>query len=423
MKDLTDIIPKSEPFTPLLKYACERMPNSFRRIILAPVSIIWIAEKSKHILETNKEFVRSDIGQIMGILPNLEVYYGASIGLEQLRSCIAELWTITYKLSRRHELLADGLKAENVAVTSGAIEALVLIFRIFAYKQKIGVAIPYWPNYINCIENAEAEYVPVNLFDDNERLDLVTLKKIIENQNIKVLLINFPNNPSGRVLEIEEMQQLAQLARELDLILVSDEVYNRLRFDSIPQTMLAFAPERTIVVGSASKEYLIPGGRIGYVVSASKPITDVFLRRLIRANTGCPNVMAQQRVLETMRKELQELRSGKCSSFITDIVKQLRERRNRLGKILQNLGFKLACNNSLPGGSIYILAKLPSGLNISDTEFLSRALEMEKFSAVPGSICGIPGWIRFSFGSMRISEIDKMSQKLKDVLNSFRFKT
>jgi aspartate aminotransferase len=419
MKDLTDIIPKSEPLTPLLKYACERMPDSFRRIILTPELIAAIADKSREIRGKNKEFVRSDIGQLMGILPDLEVYYGSSVGLQELRASIAELWTITYKLAGKHELLSDGLKAENIAITTGAIEALVLIFRMLASKQKVGIVIPYWPNYLNCIQNAEAEYVPINLFDARERLDLANLKRVIKKQNIKVLLINFPNNPSGRVLKTEQMQQLAQFAKELDIILVSDEVYNRLRYEGVPQTMLTFAPERTLVIGSASKEYLMAGGRIGYVISASKTITDVFFRRLIRSNTACPNVIGQQRVLEIMKKELQELRSGKDSSYIAGIVKQLRERRDLLAKILQNFGFGLACNNSLPGGSIYILAKLPESVKVSDTEFLSKAIEMEKFSAVPGSACGMPGWVRFSFGSMPISEIEKMPERLKDVLASF----
>lgn len=85
---------------------------------------------------------------------------------------------------------------------------------------------------------------------------------------MRTLLVNFPANPTGDVLSDDELAALAELARERDLVLVSDEVYNWIRYDDRPRTLLEFAPDRTIVIGAASKEYLIPGARTGYVLSA-----------------------------------------------------------------------------------------------------------------------------------------------------------
>ena len=99
----------------------------------------------------------------------------------------------------------------------------------------------------------------MDLFDEDYNTDFEKAEKFIEENKITSLLLNFPNNPSGDILSEDELAQLAGLARRKNLILISDEVYNFIRYKGEPQSMLSFAPERTVVVSSASKEYLIPG--------------------------------------------------------------------------------------------------------------------------------------------------------------------
>jgi aspartate/methionine/tyrosine aminotransferase len=84
------------------------------------------------------------------------------------------------------------------------------------------------------------------------------VERFITGNMITSLLINFPNNPSGDVLTEEEMAGLAELAEKLNLIIISDEVYNFIRYKGEPQSMLAFAPGRTVVISSASRTRVFP---------------------------------------------------------------------------------------------------------------------------------------------------------------------
>ena len=97
------------------------------------------------------------------------------------------------------------------------------------------------------------------------------------------------------------MEQLAELARRLNLILLSDEVYGTLRYKGTPQSMLAYAPERTVIISSASKEYLIPGARIGYVLSAEATFTNSWMSKMIRSFSSSPNVLGQQILIEILK--------------------------------------------------------------------------------------------------------------------------
>lgn len=409
MSDLREIMYPGEELTPLLSYAWNSMPDRFKKIITRTDPIITVTGKAKEIMAERKDFARSDIGQVIGIRPDIEVYYTPSIGKPELRDLIAEFWSLFYKL--------DKISGANVAITIGATQALGLLFSIFGYKKKVILMTPHWPTFPDTITKAGAEYVAVELFDENRKLKLTEIRNVIKTENIHTVLINLPNNPSGITVSKEIMIKLAEFARENDLILISDEVYNRVIFTGEPQTMLSFAPERTVVVSAASKEYLIPGHRIGYVISKSPTLTEIFLKKLVRCENSCPGTVGQDAFMEILKKEVDELRQGKSPSFLEPVIEQLRERRDALADVLQKAGFKLLGNRP-SDGTIFMLAKIPEGIEISDEEFIERALEMKKISGIPASACGKPGWIRFSFGSMTMEDIERFGRNIIEVVEA-----
>ena len=409
--------------TPILEIALSTMPDGIRQTISSEPIIPAIAARAKVIAQQNPEFIRSDQGQILDIYPDKEIYYGPSAGLEELRELVGRFWTLTYRLEGKPGIPPDGLHKKNVAIVTGATEGLSIVMHLVASQQNVGLLPLYWSNYRGIILNAGGNPIILDFFDENYNPDFEKVQRQIEQQKITSLLINFPTNPSGDVLSESEMEQLAELARRMDLILISDEVYGTLRYKGTPQSMLAYAPERTVVISSASKEYLIPGARIGYGVAADETFTNSWMSKMIRSFSSSPNVLGQQILIEILKEEVNDLENGRPARIITEIKQELKKRCDLIIKILEEKGFTLAGRDKdFPSGAISVLARLPADINVDDHVFVEKALDMGKFSAVPASVFGAPGCIRIGYAGMAQEKIGKFEGALQDVLDSFRHK-
>ncbi|MGD8537729.1 MAG: pyridoxal phosphate-dependent aminotransferase [Candidatus Aminicenantes bacterium] len=407
--------------TPLLEIAESSMPDGIRQTISSEPIIPAIAAKAKVIAQKNPAFIRSDQGQILDIFPDREIYYGPSAGLEELRELLGRFWTLTYRLKGIPGILQEGLGKKNVAIVTGATEGLSIVMHLIANRQNVGLLPLYWSNYRGVILNAGGHPIILNFFDENYNPDFDKIQSQIEEHKITSLLINFPTNPSGDVLTEDEMGQLADLARRLNLILLSDEVYGTLRYKGEPQSMLAYAPERTVIISSASKEYLIPGARIGYVLAADETFTNSWMSKMIRSFSSSPNVMGQQMLIDILKEEVSDLEKGEPPRINTQIKDELRKRCALVIEVLEEKGFDLAGRDSdFPSGAISVLARLPEDIAVDDKEFVERALDMGKFSAVPASVFGAPGCIRIGYAGMTEDKIRNFAGALQDVLDFFR---
>jgi len=409
--------------SPLLDRAWTYMQEGIRQTVTSEPIIPAIAAKAKVIAAQNPDFIRSDQGQVVGILPDKEVYYGPSSGLEELRELVGRFWTYAYRLQNKPGIPPQGLDKKNVAIVSGATEGLAIVMHLFAFRQNVGLMPLYWSNYKGIILNAGGNPVVVKFFDENYRIDFKNIEQIIKKNKITSLLINFPNNPSGDVLTEDELQQLADLARRFNLIIMADEVYNFIRYKGEPQSMLSYAPERTVVISSASKEYLIPGARVGYVIAAEDKFTNSWMPKMIRSFSSSPNVLGQRILVEILKDEVKDFEEGRPPRIITGIKKELKTRCDLIISILQEKGFELAGRDEdFPSGAISVLARLPRDIGLDDKAFVEKALELKKFSAVPASVFGAPGCIRFGYAGMTQETIGKFSNNLQDVLDFIRRK-
>ena len=407
--------------TPLLERAWATMPEGIRTTLSTKPIIPAIAAQAKEIALRKPDFIRSDQGQIVGVFPDKEIYYGPSAGLEELRDLVGRFWTHAYRLKNRPGIPPEGLNKKHVAIVSGATEGLAILMHLFAYRQNVGLMSLHWSNYKGIIQNAGGNPIVVDLFNEDYDTDFDKAEKFIEENKITSLLLNFPNNPSGDILSEEELAQLARLARKKNLILISDEVYNFIRYKGEPQSMLSFAPERTVVVSSASKEYLIPGARVGYVLAADEMFTNSWMPNMIRSFSSSPNTLGQNILIELLRKEVDDFENGRSPRIITAIKEELKSRCDLIISILSEKGFSLAGRDKdFPSGAISVLARLPEDIKIDDKAFVEKALELEKFSAVPASVFGAPNCIRFGYAGMTKDAIMNFSHRLQDVLDSVR---
>lgn len=396
-------------------------PDGIRQTLSSDPIIPAIAAKAMRIVPENPGFVRSDQGQIIGIFPDKEIYYGPSSGLEELRNLIGKFWTYAYDLRGKTGIPAQGLDHQNVAIVSGATEGLSIVMHLIASGQNVGLMPLYWSNYKGIIRNAGGNPMVIDFFDNDYNVDFERIKRTILEQKITSILINFPNNPSGDVLTEEELVKLAALADETDLIIVSDEVYNFIRYKGTPKSMLDYAPERTIVVSSASKEYLIPGARVGYVIAAEKIVTSDWMPKMIRSFSSSPNVLGQQLLISLLKGEVEDFQNGRQPRLITDIKEELKVRCELILSVLRKKGFVLAGRDKdFPSGAISVLVRLPEDIKIDDVAFIEKALELKKFSAVPGSVFGAPRCLRFGYAGMTRETIQRFGQNLQEVLDHLR---
>lgn len=409
--------------SPLLERTRSFMPEGIHQTLSSEPIIPAIAARAKAIASSNPDFIRSDQGQVVGIFPEKEVYYGPSSGLEELRDLVARFWTHAYKLKGKPGIPAQGLDKKNVAIVSGATEGLAIVMHMVAFKQNVGLLPLYWSNYQGIIRNAGGNPIIIELFDKDYNINFKKVEQFIRENKITSLLINFPNNPSGDVLTEEEITELTELARRIDLIIISDEVYNFIRYKGEPQSMLAFAPERTVVISSASKEYLIPGARVGYVISAQETFTNSWMPKMIRSFSSSPNVLGQRMLLDILREEVRDFENGQPPRIISEIKKELKERCDLIIPILREKGFTLAGRDTdFPSGAISVLVRLPEEIKVDDKAFVEKAMELQKFSAVPASVFGAPRCLRFGYAGMPRETIKRLSQNLQDVLDYYRSK-
>lgn len=385
------------------------LPTDVREVVDRETPIPTIAQKAAAFASDRDDFVRGDIGQVSGFDPENEVLYGPPVGLEPLRTAVAEFWSLSFGLEKAGVTIGPA----NVAITSGAAEALALLFRCFGHGRVVGLPRGHWENYLNGVTLGGGEVEIIDYFDASGALDLDGIERQIRSRNIRCLVANFPCNPTGAVFDEDDARSLIEIARRHDVVILSDEVYARLRFDGRPPvSLLTYGPERVVVISSASKEYLLPGARVGYVLSTSATLTNKVLRKLIRANTASPNVLGQKEVLRRMTADLEDLRRGQEPTQMVRLRTELQRRQKALVEVLTRQGMEpVGRPQHQPAGTIFLMAALPDWWKQDDRAFAEAALE-HGFSVIPGSSFAIPNSVRFSFGGMSADAMGHLERHL-----------
>jgi len=160
---------------------------------------------------------------------------------------------------------------------------------------------------------------------------------------------------------------------------------------------------------------------VGYVLAAEETFTNSWMPKMIRSFSSSPNVLGQQMLLDILREEVKDFENGQLPRLISKIKQELKQRCDLIISVLRENGFELAGRDKdFPSGAISVLARLPEDIKVDDKEFIEKALQLKKFSAVPGSVFGAPNCIRFGYAGMTPETIKRLSQNLKEVLKFLR---
>lgn len=318
-------------------------------------------------------------------------HYTPNAGLPMLRKAISE-----------HGFAKPGLYApEEIIVTNGGMGGLSLLMLVLLSEgDEVLIQNPQWLNYASQIRFCGG--VPVGVPADPNNGFSMSVEMIRKHYNpgkTKALIINSPNNPTGHVLARKELEQIAELARELDLLIISDEVYNTLVYDGAEVVSMAELPgmkERTIVVNSFSKSYAMTGWRVGYV-AADAGIIDR-MSKLQENFNSCVNAAAQCAAVYALEhKELTE-----------DIRASLEERRKiALEGILDIPGMRCPA----PKGAFYLFPDIRA-FGLDSMTFCNRLLDEAGVVCIPGSAfgsCG-EGYIRICYTAKKEDIIEAMAR-------------
>ncbi len=319
--------------------------------------------------------------------------YTPSRGIPDLISAIQE------KFSRENGI---EYSPEEIMVTPGAKFALYLIFQtLLDPGDEVIIPVPYWVSYPEQVKLAGGIPIFVESGDDH----LPDLEKIREkiSSRTKILLINSPNNPSGRVFPPSLIESLAGLCRERGLWLVSDEIYEKLIFKGEHLSPASLSPEIkeiTLTVNGFSKTFSMTGWRLGYVAGKAEVIKA--MAKIQSQSVSCPDSIAQRAGVTALKEATED---------VERMIRDLRERKEFLEREIPSLGLKLTPLE----GTFYAFLGLPPGREDSK-EFARRLLEEFRVAVVPGVAFGKEGYIRMSY-AVSLPQLQEGVEKLRRFLS------
>ncbi len=295
--------------------------------------------------------------------------YTSNKGLQSLRDALSRYLGQHYNLSYTSN--------DEIIITSGVSEALDIAIRsVVDPGDEVVIAQPSYVSYAPCVTLSGGKPVPVRCTEkDHFKLNPDALMEQITPKT-KALIINFPNNPTGAVMNKSDLKAIADIVIDKDILLISDEVYAELTYDSthVAAATVSDLWERTITLNGFSKAYAMTGWRIGYLC-APKELCDAALK-IHQYIMLCAPVMGQVGALEALRSAEEDKNS---------MVNEYRLRRNMFVAGLNRIG--LTCH--VPEGAFYAFPSV-KGTGLSDVEFAERLLKEQKIAVVPGSVFG-PG--------------------------------
>ena len=313
--------------------------------------------------------------------------YTSNYGLLELREEIAQL------IQRRHDITYN--PRDQVLVTVGVSEALDLAMRaLLAPGDEVLIPEPCYVSYKACVHLAGGKPVPVATSAAQEfKVRAADLEALLTPRT-KVLMMGFPNNPTGAIMNREDLLELALFAEKHDLIVISDEIYGDLTYEGehVSFASLPGMQERTLLLNGFSKAYAMTGWRIGYALGHAELIGA--MNKIHQYTMLCAPITAQIAALEALRHGDRQMQQ---------MVAEYNNRRRLMVNGFRRMG--LECFE--PKGAFYIFPSIKE-TGLTSLEFAEQLLKAEKVALVPGDAFGASGegHVRCSYaaGSAHLAE-------------------
>lgn len=328
-------------------------------------------------------------------------FYTSNAGLKDLRQEIANY------IKRTQNIEYD--PNSEIIVTVGGSEAIDIGLRaVINPGDEVIIPQPSYVSYEPCAILANAKPVIIDLKAENDfRLTPDELLGAITDKT-KVLILPFPNNPTGAIMEKEDLEKIAKIVIENDILVMSDEIYSALTYKGkhVSIASLDGMKERTILINGFSKAYAMTGWRLGYACGPKEIIRQ--MTKIHQYAIMCAPTTSQYAAVEALKKGDEE-------------VEKMRQSYNQRRRFLMNAFKEMGLDCFEPFGAFYVFPCIKE-FNMTSEEFATRLLTEEKVAVVPGSAfgdCG-EGFLRISYAysienlKEAISRIEKFVKKLRE---------
>ncbi|MCZ8066633.1 MULTISPECIES: pyridoxal phosphate-dependent aminotransferase [unclassified Microcystis] len=306
--------------------------------------------------------------------------YGPAAGEPGLRKAIAE------KLLRDNQLAYN---ADNIIVTNGGKQSLYnLIMALIEAGDEVIIPAPYWLSYPEMVTLAGGTSVIVNTSLENQYKITPEQLEAAITPKTKLFVLNSPSNPTGIVYTPEEIAALAKIVVEKDILVVSDEIYEKILYDgAIHRSIASFGPEifqRSIISNGFAKAFSMTGWRVGYIAG---PVEIVKAMTKIQGHsTSNVCTFAQYGAIAALESP---------QDCIEEMVKAFSERRQY---ILERVRAIPGLNCPTPNGAFYVFIDI-SQTGLKSRDFCQKLLETQKVAAIPGIAFGADDCIRLSYAT------------------------
>lgn len=327
-------------------------------------------------------------------------FYTSNAGLKELKVEIAKYIQRTQNISYDVD--------HEVIVTVGGSEAIDIALRAMVNPgEEVLIPQPSYVSYEPCAILAGAVPVIIELKEENEfRLTAEELKNAVTDRT-KVLILPFPNNPTGAIMEKEDLEAIAEIIREKDIFVISDEIYAELTYKEkhVSIASLPGMQERTVLINGFSKSYAMTGWRLGYACAPQ-----IIMEQMIKIHQFaimCAPTTSQYAAVEA-------LKNG------DDDVAMMRESYNQRRRFLMHEFREMGLECFEPYGAFYVFPSIRE-FGMTSDEFANRLLKEEKVAVVPGTAfgdCG-EGFLRISY-AYSLEDLKTALEKIKAFIGRLR---
>ena len=286
----------------------------------------------------------------------------------------------------------------QIIVSAGAKQCLANIFQaILNPGDEVLIGVPYWVSYPELVKLADGIPVYIETKEINKfKLTIDSLNMAVTSKS-KAIVLNSPNNPTGTVYSKEELMEIADFAKNKNLIIISDEIYEKLLYGTKTHISIASLSEdaykRTIVINGLSKAYAMTGWRIGYAAGCTEIVS--LMSNIQSHTTSNPNSIAQYASVEALNGD----QSATCK-----MIEQFKLRRDYMVEKINSIN-GLSCIK--PEGAFYVMMNISNILNKSidgkiiknSFDFSNFLIEKEKVAVIPGIAFGTDNFVRLSYAT------------------------
>ena len=324
--------------------------------------------------------------------------YTSNQGLKELRIEISNYLERRYNLKYNYD--------SDILVTVGGSEAIDVALRAMINPlDEVIITTPCYVSYEPCCLLAGAKVKTIPLKNENEfRLTPEELEAAISDKT-KILIINYPNNPTGAIMDYSDLEAISEVIIKHDLFVISDEIYSELSYynNHVSIANIPNMKERCIVINGFSKSYSMTGLRLGYACGPKEIIAQ--MTKIHQFAIMCAPTNSQYAAIEALKNGDNDVKEMKDA---------YNERRRYVLFRLEEMG--LPCFT--PKGAFYVFPDIRK-FGLSSEEFALRLLNEEKVVVVPGSAFGVSGegFIRLSY-AYSIDDLKKALERVERFINS-----